>query len=190
MSHNVNPKRYENMQYIRCGRSGLQLPRISLGLWHNFGDVTLLFNKDTIDPQNNSNNNVYSRDAWTSTFPQTEYKINAEGLKAIAKKLALSENYLESNIFNTNDLNGIKRKFLNDRYVRKAFVEENNIEVTPVAYEKKPKFSFFANPTVKSFIKNNNCTFDRLVNDKEFRDAFLKVAKEQLLKFLKIGTIE
>lgn len=40
MSHNVNPKRYENMQYIRCGRSGLQLPRISLGLWHNFGDVT------------------------------------------------------------------------------------------------------------------------------------------------------
>lgn len=40
MSHNVNPKRYENMQYVRCGRSGLRLPRISLGLWHNFGDVT------------------------------------------------------------------------------------------------------------------------------------------------------
>ncbi len=31
--------RYKEMDYRRCGRSGLQLPAISLGLWHNFGDV-------------------------------------------------------------------------------------------------------------------------------------------------------
>ncbi|HEU4328361.1 MAG TPA: L-glyceraldehyde 3-phosphate reductase [Roseiflexaceae bacterium] len=31
--------RYEGMQYRRCGRSGLRLPAISLGLWHNFGGV-------------------------------------------------------------------------------------------------------------------------------------------------------
>ncbi len=31
------PDRYDRMQYRRCGRSGLQLPAISLGLWHNFG---------------------------------------------------------------------------------------------------------------------------------------------------------
>ena len=30
--------RYESMPYRRCGRSGLQLPAISLGLWNNFGD--------------------------------------------------------------------------------------------------------------------------------------------------------
>jgi L-glyceraldehyde 3-phosphate reductase len=30
--------RYDEMQYRRCGRSGLQLPAVSLGLWHNFGD--------------------------------------------------------------------------------------------------------------------------------------------------------
>jgi L-glyceraldehyde 3-phosphate reductase len=30
--------RYEHMQYRRCGRSGLQLPAVSLGLWHNFGE--------------------------------------------------------------------------------------------------------------------------------------------------------
>ncbi|WP_026662979.1 aldo/keto reductase [Butyrivibrio proteoclasticus] len=33
-----NEKRYEKMQYNRCGKSGLKLPAISLGLWHNFGD--------------------------------------------------------------------------------------------------------------------------------------------------------
>jgi L-glyceraldehyde 3-phosphate reductase len=36
--------RYDKMQYRRCGRSGLLLPAISLGLWHNFGGVDALEN--------------------------------------------------------------------------------------------------------------------------------------------------
>ncbi len=32
--------RYAAMSYARCGRSGLKLPRVSLGLWHNFGETT------------------------------------------------------------------------------------------------------------------------------------------------------
>ena len=37
--------RYDgSMTYERCGRSGIQLPRLSLGLWHNFGDVNTLAN--------------------------------------------------------------------------------------------------------------------------------------------------
>lgn len=39
MSYCASPSRYETMPYARCGRSGLLLPRISLGLWQNFGDV-------------------------------------------------------------------------------------------------------------------------------------------------------
>ena len=36
-----SPDRYDGrMLYRRCGRSGLRLPAISLGLWHNFGDIT------------------------------------------------------------------------------------------------------------------------------------------------------
>ena len=31
--------RYEKMKYNRCGKSGLMLPAVSLGLWHNFGDT-------------------------------------------------------------------------------------------------------------------------------------------------------
>ncbi len=38
MGYIANEKRYENMQYRRCGESGLKLPAVSLGLWHNFGD--------------------------------------------------------------------------------------------------------------------------------------------------------
>lgn len=35
----ANDKRYETMEYHRCGNSGLKLPAVSLGLWHNFGSV-------------------------------------------------------------------------------------------------------------------------------------------------------
>ena len=40
MTYHPAPDRYDAMPYAFCGRSGLQLPRISLGLWHNFGDTT------------------------------------------------------------------------------------------------------------------------------------------------------
>jgi len=39
MNATASPSRYDSMPYARCGRSGLKLPRISLGLWQNFGDV-------------------------------------------------------------------------------------------------------------------------------------------------------
>ena len=38
MKYTANEKRYDNMPYKKCGESGLKLPAVSLGLWHNFGD--------------------------------------------------------------------------------------------------------------------------------------------------------
>jgi L-glyceraldehyde 3-phosphate reductase len=40
MTYSPRDDRYDRMTYNRCGRSGLQLPAISLGLWHNFGHDT------------------------------------------------------------------------------------------------------------------------------------------------------
>jgi L-glyceraldehyde 3-phosphate reductase len=39
MTYTPSPERYQKMQYNRCGKSGLKLPAISLGLWHNFGSI-------------------------------------------------------------------------------------------------------------------------------------------------------
>ncbi|MGJ8654768.1 MAG: aldo/keto reductase [Opitutaceae bacterium] len=39
MSYQAAEDRYTKLEYNRCGRSGLKLPPVSLGLWHNFGDV-------------------------------------------------------------------------------------------------------------------------------------------------------
>ncbi len=40
MNYLANPTRYGTLPYRTCGKSGLKLPAITLGLWHNFGDAT------------------------------------------------------------------------------------------------------------------------------------------------------
>lgn len=44
MVYQASPTRYETMTFQRCGNSGLKLPAVSLGLWHNFGDETRVEN--------------------------------------------------------------------------------------------------------------------------------------------------
>ncbi|NLK73710.1 MAG: L-glyceraldehyde 3-phosphate reductase [Clostridiales bacterium] len=46
--YKANDTRYEEMEYLRCGRSGLLMPRIALGLWHNFGSVDSFENQKAL----------------------------------------------------------------------------------------------------------------------------------------------
>jgi len=48
MPYTAQSDRYKKMEYRRCGNSGLQLPVLSLGLWHNFGHVDLFDNYRSI----------------------------------------------------------------------------------------------------------------------------------------------
>lgn len=52
MSYSAATTRYDFTPYARSGRTGLKLPKISQGLWHNFGDVAALesapFSKDEL----------------------------------------------------------------------------------------------------------------------------------------------
>jgi L-glyceraldehyde 3-phosphate reductase len=48
MNYLAKTERYQNMQYRRCGKSGLMLPAMSLGLWHNFGHIDKLENMRNI----------------------------------------------------------------------------------------------------------------------------------------------
>lgn len=48
MSYTPSPSRYQEIKYNRCGNSGLKLPAISLGLWHNFGSVDVFENGRSI----------------------------------------------------------------------------------------------------------------------------------------------
>ncbi|WP_207431811.1 L-glyceraldehyde 3-phosphate reductase [Sabulibacter ruber] len=48
MAYTPSDQRYSTMEYRRCGKSGLKLPALSLGLWHNFGHVDVLENSRQI----------------------------------------------------------------------------------------------------------------------------------------------
>ncbi|MGV8970147.1 MAG: aldo/keto reductase [Microbacteriaceae bacterium] len=48
MPYNADPTRYDSVEYSRVGRSGLRLPRVSLGLWNNFGNDRPLENQRAI----------------------------------------------------------------------------------------------------------------------------------------------
>nr|WP_294144868.1 aldo/keto reductase [uncultured Selenomonas sp.] len=46
--YEADEKRYEEMSYVPSGKSGLKLPRIALGLWHNFGDTSAMENMKSL----------------------------------------------------------------------------------------------------------------------------------------------
>ena len=45
MTYKAHSNRYTKLNYRRCGNSGLQLPPITLGLWHNFGGKSKMLNE-------------------------------------------------------------------------------------------------------------------------------------------------
>lgn len=53
----------------------------------NFGEITLVFGKETIDPKANKKNKTYSADAWTPTFPSVEYEADSKVVRRASQKL-------------------------------------------------------------------------------------------------------
>ena len=90
MSYTAAAARYESMPYRRCGRSGLKLPAITLGLWHNFGGTTPL---ETL-----------------TTREREVLKLVAQGLgnKEVAKLLNLSIKTVEKHRANVMHKLGLK----------------------------------------------------------------------------------
>ncbi|MBR6709563.1 MAG: hypothetical protein IKL84_07790, partial [Clostridia bacterium] len=74
--HNLNADKL--MKSLALG--GMPMPSIAIakaeGGHENFGDISIVFDKSTIDPQASAANKVYSGDAWTPTYPTVEYKVN------------------------------------------------------------------------------------------------------------------
>lgn len=175
--HNLSAKKLAKMISDFDGQ-GIPAPSIAIDKADNvhsdFGEISLIFDRNTIDPKADRRNSVYSRDAWTSMYPNTEFKLNEKAMKKLAERLDMSVNELKSNMFDTSDVQKIKYRFKDDFKVRKAFLKENNIKATPVLRDRQPDIMMFSARAVKKFVRKNDCTFDRLVNDKEFRNELFK----------------
>lgn len=79
----------------------------------NFGDITLIFNKDTIDPKKNKKNHTYSADVWSPVFPQIDYDINNDVIAAVDETVRKADipDWMMRNA--TNKYNDMERKLKN-----------------------------------------------------------------------------
>ncbi|CCY12070.1 putative uncharacterized protein [Clostridium sp. CAG:81] len=74
--HNVDAEKLvKTLEYDGIPMPSIAITKGSQG-WNKFGDISLVFRKDTIDPKVSRKNKVYGADAWTATFPQIEYDVD------------------------------------------------------------------------------------------------------------------
>ena len=89
--HNLKEADLENT--LKLG--GFPMPSIAIvkrNSGHNeYGSISVLFDKSTIDPEANADNEVYSGDAWTPVYPTVEYKANKEITDIIDDKVRFIE---------------------------------------------------------------------------------------------------
>ena len=105
-----------------------------------FGDVSVVFGKDTIDPQKSTRNKVYGGDAWTPTFPAIEYKANEKAEKRIRDKYyELSRKYgydntralynyatdLSSELDSAGGEKALKEKLYSDTGMMQIYLEDS-----------------------------------------------------------------
>lgn len=110
-----------------------------------YGDISVLFGKETIDPQLNSKNKVYSGDAWTPTFPTIDTELNMENASKVYSKIIdltkkggvmmlNSVNFHPDNLKdfinrNVNGLHGeasLVEQFKNDYGMKQAYLAEKD----------------------------------------------------------------
>lgn len=86
--HNLSPEKLAKSLEL----GGLPMPSIAVLKAQDghgeFGDISLVFGKDTVDPKAYRTNKIYSGDAWTPTYPSIEYKPNEKVLKAVKNKIS------------------------------------------------------------------------------------------------------
>ena len=134
---------------------GLPMPSIAIARakegHSDFGKISLVFNKDTIDPQNNRNNKVFSGDAWTPTYPRVEYKISYDAAEKVSdkiNKLLAGTDYKTAFGYLSLDSDSIQDYFnrnngdVYDAYGRKeafklAFLKDKGVELELPSKEKQ-----------------------------------------------------
>lgn len=118
-----------------------------------YGDISLIFDKSTIDPQATSANKVYSGDAWTPTYPFIEYKPNEKVVNHILDKyyelyrkygnesagpLYGYANEAERKLQNSGGEAGLMEELANDKRMKELFLlDTTGKEFKPIYTEKK-----------------------------------------------------
>lgn len=133
-----------------------------------YGDISVLFNKDTINPELSSKNKVYSRDAYTPRFPHLEYKVNSNEKSKIR------------NIMGNYDYRNVQP---GDNYISDAWSILDNLEDNINNRGLDKTLDDIKNNTAMKYIylKNTNSNFNVETKNEQFSNIY---SNETLQRFL------
>lgn len=158
--HNISEEKL--LKSLQLG--GLPMPSIAIIRakegHENFGTISLVFGKETIDPQFFRSNKVYSGDAWTPTYPRVEYKIDEN---VVEKGVDEVERLIKSRGFGKDDFGylssisedsfkyGNTEEVANKTALQVAYLIDKGIDFKPVYKEGQlSDFGRFDNFVVKN----------------------------------------
>lgn len=170
--HNISASKIKGILEL----GGLPVPSIAItkpGIvdFTSYGEISILFDKNTIDPTNNLNE-VYGSDVYSPRFPQTVQKVNEKAKESLEKYIGKNLNIEDTTFEDT------KQKLKYDNALIDKFVEENNIEVETVYKNAPSNYGFETNEALKQFVIENDINYEKLYVDKELREKFYNLYRE------------
>ena len=154
------------MQALELG--GLPMPSIAVVRYdqghEKYGSISLVFSKNTIDPEADWRNRVYGGDAWTPTKPQVDYPVNYDRMREAEKEIYGLARGVAGGIFardsfirsmgieddTTMNSDELAEKLAGKDTVRAAYLADNGQTVEPVMKDKA--FNRFGNSALQQLI--------------------------------------
>lgn len=198
------------MKSLKLG--GLPSPSIAIvkaKVGHTkYGDVSLVFDKNTIDPAAQKKNKVYGSDAWTPTKPRVDYKVNRDKARAFENEIAELSGKIAGGTFESSSLLGahginettelsvseIAEKIANDDAARAAYLADQGKKLEPVMADKE--YDRYGNDALRRFIdKLGDGWVDKVLDgfnaeNQHFKQEYLDAAIEAITEPIKLMSIK
>ena len=145
-----------------------------------FGDISIIFDKSTIDPSR-IENEVYDRDVWSPTFPQVDYEIN-EDLSKASKELGLERWQLRDYAEDSSKPEYLIDKLSRTEEVVDKFIKDNNLKYETKYQEAKLTKWYNEQDSVKKFISENKLNIEEFINNKDIREQYYETLRNEFNK--------
>lgn len=136
-----------------------------------YGNISVLFDKNTIDPSDKANE-VYGSDVYSPRFPETVQKVNEKELDKLNKYLGKNLYVEDTTLEDTKQKNKNSIDFIN------KFIEENNIKVDDVYKDADDNYGFSKDENMRKFVIENDITYEKLLVNKELRNQFYDMYRD------------
>lgn len=170
--HNLSAEKLQGLLDL----GGIPVPSIAITNQPHtqFGDISLIFDKSTIDPSNYKNE-VYDRDVWSPTFPQVDYVINDKEIENVSKNIGIEWWKLNDYAEDSNSPEYLVEKLLRNEDVIDKYIKDNNLDYKTEYKDSSFKRSYNNTEEMKEWVNKNKITLEKLSQDEKLVKKYLEL---------------